>query len=161
MKRPFSRFMPPAPENKPSILAWCLLIVIFSVGWPLMLIGLLVGKRHLRRLASERTGEHIGTFARGFDRRSEPFDPWVVRATWDALKVYVVFDGTSLPLRPTDRLLKDLCIDPDDIDCLLPEVAVRSGHSMDCWDSNPYAGKVETVADFVRFIMLQPLAAVA
>ena len=44
-------------------------------------------------------GEDIGTFARAFDRRSEPFDPWVVRATWDALLPYCGF-----PLRPADRV---------------------------------------------------------
>src|SRR5262249_32026675 len=121
--RTFSRWMPPEPHSEPSALAWCILIPIIAVCWPFMIVGHLAIKRHLRRLASERISEHIGTFARAFNRRSEPFDPWVVRATWDALSPYVVLDGASVPLRPTDRLLEDLCIDPDDIEELIPEVA--------------------------------------
>jgi hypothetical protein len=58
------------------------------------------------------------------------------------------------------RLVEDLCIDPEDLWWdLLPEVAERSGHSLDQAESSPLCGKVETVGDFVRFITWQPQAA--
>jgi hypothetical protein len=125
-----------------------------------VIVGFRVGNRHLSRLAAERAGEDIGTFARAFDRRTEAFDPWVVRATWDALEPYVVFPKGRVPLRPTDRLEEDLHIDPLDIHFdLVQEVAERSGRSLDETESNPLFGHVETVGDFVRFITWQPPAA--
>jgi hypothetical protein len=147
----------PAAQNNASMLAWLFVVPIYAVTLPFQIHAHFAFRRHMRRLASEREGEDIGTFARAFDRHSEPFDPWVVRATWDALDVYVAFDGRHLPLRPGDRLVEDLCIDPDDI-CfeLISEVAERSGHSMENVKSNPYCGRINTVGDFVRFITLQP-----
>lgn len=153
--RTFSRWMPPVPKEN-SIVAWCLIIAIYAAFWPILIFCHLAIRRHMRRLASERVGEDIGTFVRAFDRRSEPFDPWVLRATWDALSFYVTFEGRCLPLRPEDHLVKDLCIDPDDIDDLLPEVANRAGHSFAKAEMNPYYGRVNTVGEFVRFITLQP-----
>src|SRR4030095_4437057 len=79
-----------------------IVFVLFSSFW---IIAKRNADRYELRLSKERTGEDIGTFARAFDRRSESFDPWVVRATWEALQPYV-----SFPLRPTDRLVEDLCI---------------------------------------------------
>jgi hypothetical protein len=121
----------------------------------LMIVGI-APNRYDRRLAGERKGEDIGTFARAFDRRSEPFDPWVVRATWDALQRYVGF-----PLRPTDRLGDVLSIDPLEFDSLINEVAERSGHSLDNPEANPHYARIPkfddaTVCDFVSFISCQP-----
>jgi hypothetical protein len=161
--------MPPA--TTPPIPLWVALTILpfwftllfaaLLVGWPFVLISIYLGSRHanryLRRLAGERTGEDIGTFAHGFDRHAEPFDPWVIRATWDALAPYLVFSEGRVPLRPTDRLEEDLRIDLDDIHFdLLHGVATRSGHSLDDCESNPFYGKVTTVGDFVRFITWQP-----
>jgi len=121
------------------------------------LVANLFTVRHLRRLAAGRVGEDIGTFARAFDRRTCSFDPWVVRATWEALQPCVAFRGGRLPLRATDRL-EDLPIDPEDFDDLFQEVAERSGHSIEQAGLNGY-GNVHTVGDFVRFIINQPRAA--
>jgi hypothetical protein len=135
------------------------LVVLFPAVWPCLLLNY-ANNRRLRRLASGRIGEDIGTFARAFDRRAEPFDPRVVRATWDALRPYTTFPGGSVPLRPGDRLQEDLRIDLDDVAFdLIPEVAKRSGHSLHDERSNPLYGKIHTVGDFVRFITLQPRAA--
>jgi hypothetical protein len=113
-------------------------------------------RRHIGRMAAERRAENIGTFARAFDRRAEPFDPWVLRATWDAIQPYVMLDGAQLPLRPTDRFVDDLCIDPDDIYFMVVEIAERSGHSLRRPEVNPYYGRVDTVGDLVRFVTQQP-----
>jgi hypothetical protein len=113
--------------------------------------------RYLRQIAAKRLNEDIGTFARSFDRRNEPFDPWVVRATWDALQPYVTFRDGRLPLRPTDHLADDLSIADEDLeDIIADKVAHRSGRSLDSLESNPYFGKVATVGDFVRFMSSQP-----
>ncbi len=159
--RKFSRWMPPN-GTEDSALGWIFFVLIWAAFWPILIVGHFAGRRHLRRLAAGRTGEDIGTFARGFNRRAEPFDSWVVRATWDALTPYVRFDGQSLPLRHTDRLVEDLCIDPDDIafdlkSDLIAEVAERSGHSLDHAKSNPQTDRMETVSDLVRFVTKQPL----
>ncbi len=176
--RKFSRWMPPASRPPMTLGGWFFLAgllagaVAATVAWPVvvgfflgvpvvfMIVGNYVGNRHLRRLAAERTGQDLGTFARAFDRRTQPFDPWVLRATWDAFEPYVVFRGGRLPLRPTDRLEEDLRIDPDDLAFdLFQEVAARSGRSLDQPESNPLYGHVNTVGDFVRFITFQPRVA--
>jgi hypothetical protein len=150
--------MPPK-KTEDSALSWILFVLIWIAMWPLLIVLSIVGRRHLRRLASDRIGENIGSFARAFNRRAEPFDSWVVRATWDALTPYVQLDGRCLALRPTDRLVEDLCIDTDDLDFdLLPEVAARSGHSLDHPESNPHYGRIETVKDLVNFVTRQPPA---
>jgi hypothetical protein len=126
-------------------------IVICSAIW------VQVNGRRLRRLAEQRTGEDIGTFARAFDRRTGPFDPWVVRATWDALQPYMSFRDGQVPLRPTDRLEQDLRIDPDDLDLdIVVEIADRAGYSLDQAEANPMHGNIRTVRDLVKFITRQP-----
>jgi hypothetical protein len=180
--RKFSRWMPLLPPTRFGMGDWIALIVIgaFLAGilafvvWAVVespvcagsaillfllpwIVAARSSRRYERNLANERKGEDIGTFARAFDRRVEPFDPWVVRASWEALQVYV-----SFPLRPTDRLIEDLCIDPDDIDlALLVDVAKRSRHSLDDPKANPYFAKFfsfqdVTVGDFVKLISWQP-----
>lgn len=151
----FSRWMPPTRANE-SVFAELFFLAISAAFWPILALCHIAHRRHLRRLATHRGGNDIGTFARAFDRHSEPFDPWVLRATWEAVSAYVTFDGRRLPLRPDDRLGEDLCIDPSDIEDLILEVAKRSGHSVETADSNPYYGRVKTVGDLVRFVTLQP-----
>jgi len=167
--------MPPPATHQSGIVGWLVLFGL-AVGfvaalctWPVM-VSLIVGSlvlfvvignaatnRSLRQMASRRTGEDIGTFAWALKRRDAPFDPWVVRATWDALKPYTVFPGGHLPLRPTDRLEDDLRIDPDDIDGeMIQEIAERAGYSLDSTRDNPMYGRVQTVGDLVKFITFQP-----
>jgi hypothetical protein len=173
--RRFSRWMPPAPKPRTRLISWVFLVALIlgliaaAVKWPgpVSVIGVAVvvlviaqNQRfgeHLRWLAEERPGEDIGTFARAFNRRDEPFDPWVVRAAWDALQSYVGSRNGHFPLRPADRLQEDLWIDPEDwVESLVPEVAARAGYSLDQPESNPLFGRVNTVGDLVRFITLQP-----
>src|SRR5438128_1874953 len=112
----FSRWMPSAPEHRVSFTGWVVFSVLVAglaaaaMTWPkqvgfmltLVAIGAIlaalietrVTNGRLQRLAAERSGEDIGTFARAFNRRAGLFDPWVVRATWDALQPYVkIRDG--------------------------------------------------------------------
>lgn len=88
-------------------------------------------RRQLRRISEQRPGEDIGTFAKGFDRRSPEFDPWVVRAVWDALQQYRVYRGGVAPLRPSDSLNASF-LDLDDLyEETAPEIAQRTGRSLD------------------------------
>jgi hypothetical protein len=165
--------MPASPAQKMSPAAWLVLALLslpifgflFLRGGKVILgavilvfaIGALMIDRRLKNMATSRHDEDIGTFARAFDRRNEPFDPHVVRAVWDALQPYTTFRGGSLPLRPTDRIDQDLGIDWDDIDMgIAQEVAERAGRSLANVDSNPLYGRVSTVGDLVRLISSQP-----
>ena len=113
------------------------------------------------RLADARVGEDIGTFARAFDRRAPEFDPWVVRAVWDALQQHVEARGRHVPLRPSDQLVAHLDIDADDLEDVAVEAATRAGRNSSDWRANPVNRPVETVADLVRLVALQPRVAAA
>ena len=100
--RKFSRYMPPETSHRMSIWAWLCIFglvtaaIAWAVVWPaqfafvfgfiavLFVIYQILGNRWINRhhghLAAFRTDEDIGTFARAFNRRTKPFDPWVVRA---------------------------------------------------------------------------------
>lgn len=175
----FSRWMPPPPTPMSRRATWLacaalltpfLLAAAFSRGGKAVLgflvlvgtSGTLVGRQRLRRLAAARPGEDIGTFARAFDRRGEPFDPHVVRAVWDALQPYMIYGRGRVPVRLTDRIDEDLDIDWDDIDMgLLQEVAGRAGRSLEGLEANPWYGRVRTVGDLVRLLSTQPRRGVA
>ena len=109
----------------------------------------------LRRVSDERQGEDIGTFAKAFDRRAPEFDPWVVRAVWDALQAYRTHRGGVAPLRPSDRLTTFMDVDDLD-DVVAREIAQRAGRSLDNLEANPKYRQVETVADVVQFFWHQP-----
>ncbi len=179
--RKFSRWMPPAPDPRTGILDWLMFAGIVAgigaaiVAWPktMVFVGVVIGAlvavivlltvimkpfhdRSLRRRAAERTNEDIGTFARGFDRRAANFDPWVVRASWDALEPYVSYSDGRLPLRLSDRVDEDLGIDPEELEDVVAEIATRTGRSQNRWAANPYYGRVTTVGDLVNFVACQP-----
>lgn len=124
------------------------LAVIIGLAW-------LYQDRRLRRVSVERQGEDIGSFAKAFDRRAPEFDPWVIRAVWDALQPYRTHRGGVAPLRPSDSLKSFLDVD-DVYEQVASDVAQRAGRSLDSPEANPKYGKVETVADLVQFFWHQP-----
>jgi hypothetical protein len=177
--RSFSRWMPPAPvESQQTPIGTKLLLGVIALlglglfAWALtsiagrwIAVGVLlltavdnaIERIRVRRLVAARRGEDIGTFARAFNRRSEPFDPRVVRAVWDAVQAEIHSAKEILPLRPGDRLYKDLHIDHDDFELdVVPAVASRANRSLDECEKNPWFGRIETVGDLVRFFCLQP-----
>ena len=172
--KPFSRRMPRfvvAPQSTRQNIALAAIAVLGTGGliWfsevrllALFLAGLfavawLYDDLRLRRVSAERQGEDIGTFAKAFDRWSPQFDPWVVRAVWDALQPYRAHRGGVAPLRPSDRL--KAVVDVDELYKVpAPEIAQRTGRSLDNPEANPKYQRVETVADVVHFFWNQPLA---
>ena len=172
--RPFSRWMPPRERTSLALRDYVSLgvggaVVVAGTVFSPAFLGTIVicaiiaivlalcDQRRLRLLSVQRHGENIGTFARAFDRHSELFDPWGVRAVWDALQPYVDFRGGRMPLRPADDLAAFIRIDPEDLDLdVLPVMAERSGRSLENTEANPFYGRVETVGDLVMFITNQP-----
>jgi len=115
-------------------------------------------KRRLEALAEMRSGESICEFARAFERRS--VDTWVVRAVYEQVQELLRPSYANFPVRADDRLKDDLGIEMDDVEMdLAPVVAERTGRSLDHTESNPFFGKLSTVADLVRFFSSQPLVA--
>ena len=111
-------------------------------------------KAHRDQIASCRE-DSICTFARSFDYRH--IDTWVIRAVFEELQEELGSEGRMFPIRAQDDLVKDLRIDPEDIDMsLAPAIAQRTGRTLQESGSNPYWGKVHSVADLVRFFNLQP-----
>lgn len=172
-RRRLSRWMPPLPEAPMSarqkigcaaLAAAGLALLVFSAAVQFA-VGLLVvifvahepfHRRRMRRMAAERAGESICTFARALDRRA--VDPWVVRAVHDRLQPYAMAGKVTVPLRVTDRLYKDLRVDDDELDDVARDVARRTGRTLDEIERNP-ACPVVTVGDLVRFFSHQPRAA--
>ena len=113
-------------------------------------------RRRLTALRRERPGQTICHFARDFDRRT--LDAWVVRATWDALQVYVRRKDSPFPLRATDSLSDVVAIDGEDLDDLIEEISRRAGRTLADLEDNPHFGQVSTTGDIVRLLRAQPLA---
>jgi len=111
-------------------------------------------KQRLRKIVDERANEGICTFARSFERNQ--VDSWIIRAVHEELQHYMKFPEGTCPLRTSDKLEKDLKIDPDDIEDLIPVVAQRTGRCLENTERNPFFGKIETVGDLVLFINNQP-----
>ena len=147
-------------------LFWVGLIAAFACllwQYPLIVSGLLLAltatgifesrrsQRHFHELAASRTDESICTFARSFNRHS--VDTWVIRAVYEELQRHL----GPVPVRAQDVLVRDLRIDGDDLDFdLVPDIAERTGRSLQKLTGNPYYGKVETVGDLVFCFNSQP-----
>ena len=167
--------MPPLdPDSEPLPLALKFVLAALAavllglaIAFPLFAVLLvasygaaaLYNRWHLARLRRGREGESICTFARAFDLRQ--VDPWAVRAVWDALQPYVRSSGQDFPIRPSDDITRDLCVDPEDGDELVERCAKRAGRSMENAGQNPLFGSIRTVGDFVRFLNAQPVAGAA
>ena len=162
-----SRWMPEAPPRRvmPTGVILLVVLVIMLVCLALSVTAFVVvtgfaflvaavsayDRRPLRRLAEQRAGEGICTFARSFDRRAT--DPWVIRAVYEGFDAYF---GGALAVRASDRIGEDLRMDGEDVDDLLRDVASRAGRSLEQTESNPFYGQVRNAGDLVLFLLYQP-----
>lgn len=174
MKAP-SRNMPKyVPESTwPPFVGWLLLVgFVGALLWwiwekPIILLFIMVlavwivieqrnRRIQLAKLAQERKELSICEFARSFDCRS--IDTWVIRAVYETIQNYVSTPEALIPIKAEDDLADVLEIDDEDLDMdLLVEMLQRTSRSKDDTSSNPYYGKVKTVADLVYFVNAQPL----
>ena len=165
--------MRPAPATPFPYGAWAVVAAYFAIlalvalwkpwFW-LVLAGMAALQVHFYRVdlrrwrarGASRRGEDIGTFAKAFDRKGPaPFDPRVVRATWDALAVELEPGGPRVPVRPTDDLERDFEIEY--VDVLATAIAQRAGRASIAWQARPsLLDDVRTVADLVRVVSRQP-----
>lgn len=124
------------------LLAWCLAAA---------------ESKRLRALAASRAGEGICQFAR--QARCRENDPRVVRAVYEELAHQTArfAKAADFPVRWDDAIWQTLKMDEKDVEnAFLPVMAWRAGRSLDKTRENPWAGKVETAGDLVRFLNAQP-----
>ena len=166
--RGFSRTMPPAPSPPWTVggtlalvaivgglLAYCYFHPLFALilgGLVLVaVVATIVHDRRLRKLASTRADDSICTFARAFDRRRT--DPWIIRAVWEELQIYLPSKHDDFPIHPSDRLYECYGIDAEELYDIAGRVAVRTGRSLDLTSTPPE--QVATAGDFVRVMNAQ------
>jgi hypothetical protein len=170
MREP-SRKMPPTP-SRPMTWTGALVLALLGTGLVALVccvpaflapIGAVVlarvvltfsESRRLARLAADRQGESICSFAGSFDCRV--VDTWVIRAVFEELQPYCRFGRGTLPLRPTDDLDSALRIDSGDLEDLAGDIACRTGRSLEDGVKDPLYGSVKTVSDLVMFFVNQP-----
>ncbi len=130
-----------------------LLLIIFLGIWTLAYNHKEV--KRLSRIANTRSGESICSFTRALNFRQ--VDTWIIRATWEELQDYVTHKSLNeFPIRPTDKVVDDFKIDPEEIVDIVERIAQRTRRSLEETDKNPYFGKIETVGDLVLFVNNQP-----
>ena len=113
-------------------------------------------KKKLSNMAIERKDCDIGTFAKSFDYRK--IDTWIIRAVYEEVQNYISRENIKVPILASDRLIKDLGIDPEDLNEYLMEViAQRTGRTFDDYEKNPYFNNLNTVSDLVGYFNYQPL----
>lgn len=132
-----------------TILVLSAMLFLVAAGWMMSRIDF----RRKRALAATRSGDPLCTLARSMDRRV--VDPWVVRATFEELQGYFPAKLRPFPIRLGDHLIDDLAIDPEDIDDIAQDVAMRAGYSLENSEQNPLFARVETVGDFISFFSHQ------
>jgi hypothetical protein len=131
----------------------CTSVIAALVAWGLA--SARNARRQIQSLAAQRMDESICTFARSFDTRA--VDTWVIRAVYEQLQAELRSLAPRFPVRASDDLLRQLLLDPDDLDLsLAPDIAQRTGRSLDDTRRNPYFGKVHTARDLVLFFDAQP-----
>lgn len=135
------------------VATWAFLTVLILLPWCLAAAE----SKRLRALATSRAGEGICQFAR--QARCRENDPRVVRAVYEELAHQTArfAKAADFPVRWDDDIWQTLKMDEEDVEnAYLPVMAWRAGRSLDKTRENPWAGKVETAGDLVRFLNAQP-----
>lgn len=174
-KRILSRHLPPAPAPAAALITlvgwlgiiglaiWFLAVLYsnpiatVSVLFVLVIAYQMMSRWDTRRrlaLAATRPGNPLCTFARAVNLRT--VDPWMVRATFEELQPYFPKQAQPFPIRPADKIVDDLSIDPEEVDYIAHAIAVRAGYSLESTEHNPLHGKVETVGELIQYFTHQP-----
>jgi hypothetical protein len=113
-------------------------------------------RRHLAAMAASREDEGICSFVRALPIRG--LDTWVVRATFEEIQGYLQHGPQGFPLRPSDRLVEDLDIDPEDLEDIAVTIADRAGRTWEGYQANPHYAGMTTAEDLIEFLSAQPKA---
>ncbi len=116
-----------------------LLAIVFSIP----------DMRRAKRIAEERKGDSICTFARSFDVRA--VDPWVLRAVYEEL-----VELCGFPLRAEDSFYEELRVDPEDLAEAVVWLAARAGRSVESVEGNTIDLQWGSVCELVMFLVRQP-----
>ncbi len=172
-----SRFMPQVSERRAGFLAYVALAAMAAAllyclwAHPLWTLGAILAlaagaavswkssRARLKQLAARRSSKDgICSFARSFDLHK--VDPWVVRAVYEEVARHFKGLGIDIQVCADDDLIKDLGIDPEDLDMgIAIDIAARTGRSFDGHKTNPYFAETNTVRGLVMFFNAQPRAA--
>ena len=159
MKR-FSRHMPSREDfqhvrKRKKWRAYCVGGLFLAFMLCMLLLSLWF--RPVATLAASRAGEGICQFAR--QARCRENDPRVVRAVYEELAHQTArfAKAADFSMRWDDDIWQTLKMDEDDVEnAYFPVMARRAGRSLDKTRKNPWADKVETAGDLVRFLNAQP-----
>lgn len=175
-----SRFMPPYVHDSLQGWRWIIAIALLfllvggylwllwrqPIATGLVTVAVIVwsmmssrrDRQSIRLLAEARPRDSLCTFVRALPVRE--LDTWVIRAAYDGVRDYLSITGIpNFPLRPSDGLVEDLKIDPDELEDLATEIAKRAGRAPEWREINPYLGRVVSVEDLVKFVCAQPRSA--
>jgi hypothetical protein len=131
-------------------LIWGLLRVLFAV-FTLMDV---INTRRLRRLARERLGDSICSFARSLDYRR--LDTKVIRTVYEEMQDNLAHVCPAFPVRTSDDVARMYRIDPEEYEDMVVEIADRVGRSLDDYERNPYYRQTSTIAGLIEFLCAQP-----
>jgi hypothetical protein len=168
--RTLSRHLPAAPEPQTTMMGKVVVFLFLGIFTASLLyavychpiVSLVVAiiftsagvvsyfrsKKHAEKMLAQRAEEKICSFRRSFNLHH--IDPWIVRAVYEEM-----FELVDRPLRASDRLEEDLRIDPEDLEDVATNVAVRAGYDLGDNKQNPFYGKLKTVGDLVMFFTHQ------
>lgn len=127
-----------------------LTIVIF-----LIVAGMFIEHRRMKKIALERGKPNICKFAREFDYRN--IDTQILREVWNELQLTIgEFEGEAFPIEANDFFESTYHLDEDDLDDVYWSVCDRLGIETENAEKNPYFEKVTSVKTLVLFIHNQP-----
>jgi hypothetical protein len=171
----FSQNTPAMMKRRPNIIA-AIVVIALSVtlmwygwaGWGLLVVYLgylgvalfatyRAKNDSLARLKAARIGE---TFESFFERLNRPdYDRKLVWQVYTAIRSMAGLDAEDVALRPYDDLVRDLRIDPDDLDeALFSGLKGPLGlvDSVEALNANPHRHRRQTVGGLVDFFANHP-----
>lgn len=161
-----SRLMSKYKPQPFGVAGWFVLLVLACVGFyilwmhPLLTVlalALVVGlgvyehvkaKLYFNKLMSQRQGESLCTFSRAQDLAG--IDTFILRAVYEEIQFDIPVQK-DFPLRWSDNLYSDLCLQGDNVEDLIERVAQRTGRCIKHAELNPLFGKINTVGELIIF----------
>ncbi len=164
--KPVSRLLILPPKNTGDAPWWVLLLlspfllaaIVFSIVLEgcAALLNKVTGDESVFEGMEKRSGESICTFTRQLDYRN--LDPVVIRAVYEEIRTAYGWleEYGPFPLRATDRIFDELCIDGDDISFnMLPAISHRAQRSLET-NMVPDPLISYTAGELVTYLSAQP-----